>query len=52
MILHAMAWSLMTMTISGGGQESPAAALLREADETFGARKYIEALDEAIEKAR
>lgn len=34
------------MTLSDGVPESPAATLLREADRTFAARKYAEALDQ------
>lgn len=43
MILGALA--LIGITLTGGEQESASARMLREADETFRARKYAEALD-------
>src|SRR6185295_9000111 len=43
MILGVIA--LIGITLTGGEQDSASARLLREADETFRARKYPEALD-------
>lgn len=36
---------MIGITLAGGVQETPAARMLREADETFRGRKYAEALD-------
>ena len=49
MILGVLA--LIGITLTGGEQESASARMLREADESFRARKYPEALD-AYLKAR
>jgi len=43
MVLGAIA--LIGITLTGGAQESASARMLREADETFRARKYADALE-------
>ena len=45
MILGALGWTMIGITFAGGAQESAAARLLREADDTFRSRKYAEAID-------